>query len=418
MSELVAAISTKTIEELVKELCQSPDETQGKKYALVIDVSGSTGNTFTNQRTALDVTSINLYTSIGENRYAVPSTSNTSVTTNNILSKEIELATKFIVEHPDSEIMLYSFDSDFQNHGLISAMDDYVEFPEMRPGSSTYTHQPLQSILDNVRIFHPDEIIIYTDGQTNSSSSDILRIFTALHNLNIKINVIAVTNSNINLETISVREESTLAGMDLVNTAKNLIDKLVIYNRYHHTIPFQGTSNSNVDKNSLRFINVTLPKSADTPSLVIFIDFINNLIQKIDENKESLTWGNNNMSFKKMCTQIGLLLSVFYIYFPRDNSFVQEIAGRLSTVPQSSSISTPILTLEKIIDFFEYGYSSGRKKTPIIYTNLDEHVKESVVKQQEFKDAEQNLRTYGTTMNCNSFISLPMNGVCVIVEKE
>jgi len=418
MSELVAAISTKTIEDLAKELCQSSDETQGKKYALVIDVSGSTGNTFMNQRTALDVTSINLHTSIGGNRYAVPNTSNTSVTTNNILSKEIELATKFIVEHPESEIMLFSFDSEFQNYGLISAMDDYVEFPEMHPGSATYTHQPLQSILDNVRRFHPDEIIIYTDGQTNSSSTDILRIFTALHNLNIKITVIAVTNSNINLETISVREESTLAGMDLVNTAKNLIDKLVIYNRYHHTIPFQGTSNSNVDKNSLRFLNVTLPKSADKPSIVIFIDFINNLIQKIDENKESLTWGNNNMSFKKMCTQIGLLLSVFYIDFPRDNYFVEEIAQRLSMVPQSSSIATPILTLEKIIDFFQYGYTSGRKKTPIIYTNLDEHVKESVVKQQEFRNAEQFLRTHGTTMNCDSFISLPMNGICVIFEKE
>jgi len=389
MSALVAAIPSKTIEDVVKESCHSLDETQqilkSKKNAIVIDVSGSTGNSF--------------------------------MANANILSKEIELATQFIIENPDSENMLISFDSEIQNYGMISAMDDYVEFPELRPGTSTYTHRPLQSILDNLRRFKPDEIVIYTDGQTNSSSANITEVMTALHNLNIKITIIAVSNSNINLETISVREESTLAGMDLVNIAKNLIDKLVIYNKYHHTIPFQGASNSNVDKNSLRFMNVTLPKSGDKPSIVVFIDFINDLIQKIDENKELLTWGNNNMSFKKMCTQIGLLLSVFYIDFPRDNYFIQEIAERLSMVPQSSTIVTPILTLEKIIDFFEYGYNSGRKKTPIIYTNLDEHVKESVVKQQEFRDAEQFLRTHGTTMNCDSFISLPMNGICVIVEK-
>ena len=103
--------------------------------------------------------------------------------------------------------------------------------------------------------------------------------------------------------------------------------------------------------------------------------------------------------------------------FPRDNYFVQEIAQRLSMVQQSPSIVAPILRFEKIIDFFEYGYNSGRKKIPIIYTNLDEHVKESVVKQQEFEDAEQFLRTHGTTMNCDSFISLPINGICIIVEK-
>jgi hypothetical protein len=382
---------SKTIEDLVTECCASivsTDDTQEssiqKKYVLVVDVSGSTGDSFID---------------------------------GNILSKEIKLATQFIVDHPRDQIMLYSFDSYVHKYGSISAMDDYVEFPDMHPGTATYTDKPLQSIIDNVSKFRPNEIIIYTDGQTNSPKRDILRVFTTLHDLNIKITIIAVTTSNVNLETISVREESILAGMDLVDIAKNLVDKLLIYNRYHHTIPFQGSSNSNVDKNSLRFLNVTLPKS-NKPTIVIFIEFINSLIQKIDENNELLTWGNNNMSFKKMCTQIGLLLSVFHIDFPKNDYFVQEIAQRLSMVSQSSSIETPILTFDKIIDFFEYGYRSGRNNTPIIYTNLDEHVKDSVVKHNEFKDAEQSLRTYGTTMNSKSFISIPNNGVCFLVVKE
>lgn len=373
----VQVVDSIEIEELVKQCCeQESTSTIQKKIGIALDISSSTQTRFFGR--------------------------------DNISDKIWSIASDYIISHQNDLIYIYSFGTTCVYHGNITAFDGYVHKPSFSLGGCTMTHYAIDKMIESNNRF--DEIIIITDGETSSGENSIINSINEANKQNIKVKVIAVSCSETDMEMVTAREEQTIPGMDLVNYGKNMIDNLIIYNKFHREIPFKGVQNSRVDKNRLSFFGVMLPNTGD-PVIIIFQDFFNNLLQKIGENLEAINWGNSHLGFKRLCSEIGKIFSVFFTEFSREHYFVQDIAGKLFSV-------TNLLSIEKIIDFFQYAYNCGRTNTPILYTNFDERVKDSVVKKQEFYDAQKLLLTYGTTLGCSSYISLPSSGYCILVKYE
>jgi len=378
MTEQVSTLNysqllTLTSNTLTEELSEK------KVIVIVLDISGSTGTSFNGKQT--------------------------------ILQKEIEEVKNYVNKYPNYIINLYSFDTYFTFHGVITVLHGHVRMPILSPGTSTYTIDPINNMISKIHnksINKPDKIIIYTDGQTNSSECQVSECFLILSRLNIKISVVVVSNSNTNLELISEREENSLAGFDLLRYGQNLVNDVEIYNVYHHTIPYKGARSSKVDRNNLQFMGYSIPKI--TPSnLLNFNAFFNILLENIKKN--NILWGENNTDLYDMLIEIGIILSLVRNVgniFNKDDYIINDMINKLFI-----TINIPI---EIIIDFIQHGYISAINQKPIMLTGLERHVKESVVKQQEFKDAVKLLENNGTTLGLKSCISLPYNGYSITIK--
>lgn len=119
------------------------------------------------------------------------------------------------------------------------------------------------------------------------------------------------------------------------------------------------------------------------------------------------------MLFKKFLSEIGKLLSVLFVSYDDEHFFVNKI---ISFLKDTCGIAE--MTKERISNIIKYGFMCSKNKTPIIYTNIDGHVKDKVVKHAEFSDAITELNNYGTSLNSELQISMPNNGVCVIVKDK
>lgn len=339
---------------------------------LVIDISGSTAQIFEPKKT--------------------------------ILSKEIELMTNYILTNPKYNYMLYSFESNAYSHGKLNVLveENFVDLPYFKSIGGTNTCSALHLISNNMNNFNPDKVIIYTDGQTYNRKEDFTQILNKFKVSGTKIEIVAVSESEKNLESITTNEESRIPGMDLVNMLGNSIDSLIIYNKYHKDTPYIGISNSSIDKNSITFMGVKIDG--------FVINFIDKLLNLMVEKKEELEYGTNQMDLKKMLSEIGKLLSVLFVQFPQAHPFLDKIAYMVN-----SCLDEPI-GIERIIFIIEYGFNCSKSDVPVIMTNFEQHIKESVAKHNEFSNAIDMLNKYGTGLNAQRKISIPYgkNAICVL----
>lgn len=359
------------IKQIISSFVNETSQNLPEKIIYVLDNSGSTGNLFSHPNI-------------------------------NVLEKEMDTLMQNVLKNRASQQYLYSFHSDFRNHGLLTVMEgeDFVNLPNLRPEGSTYTHLPLEDVLNNYNRIKPTRIVIYTDGETNSSRQQIITVVDKLKKNGIRIDVIATSFLEYDLDNISRNEENKIPGMDLVNMLGNKISSLQVYNKRYKDIPFEGIQNSSIDKNSLKLMNVSLPRGTIIPK------FINSLVTHLS-SQISIDWGLKNNDFRKLCSDIGVLLSAIFVKFPDSNYFIYETASILHNL-------CPEFTTERIESYFKYGFKCCKEDKPIFFTNFEEKVKESSVKKEEFKDAVDQLKMYGTTLNSNRSICLPINGYCII----
>lgn len=321
----------------------------------------------------------------------------------NVLEKELSALMQFVLENPDNQYVLYSFDSKSYYHGELKVLVDegFVDLPQMVPGASTYTHFPLAEIASKLQFFKPDFVKVFTDGATNSSVNDFAPILREFKKNGVALQFVAVSPSNLNMEQINAREEARIPGMDVVNMIKNDVASLEVYNLVHDEVSFKGAVSSAVDKHAIKFMS----QHVNDPIPV----FINKLLDAINANKETLNWGPMQADLKKTICEIGKLFSLLYVDL--DQYFVADVIQRICTI-------IPEITPDRVGKLMNYGFDCTKNEKPIIYTNIDEHVKDAAVKQNQFGDAVALLTAKGTTLGQQTYISLPTRGVCVIADKS
>jgi ABC-type oligopeptide transport system ATPase subunit len=324
-----------------------------------------------------------------------------------ILNKEMELYSEDILNNTNDAHYMYSFASNFINHGKINVMkeENFVELPPLRATDTTCTAKPLLDIITKINIVRPNIVRVYTDGQTTSQRDELIRVADNFKKNNIKFELIAVSDTATNMEIVATNEESRIPGMDLINMLGNSISSLKIYNKHHNAVPYIGVVNSSINKNCIKFVNVEI----DMPVIKFITEFINEL----DKNSAEMTWGDNSINLKKMLTEIGKLWSLLMVEFSDEHPFIIAISLKLQT-----AINDPLFTRERIINFIKYGFECVKQNKPIVMTNFENRVKESAVKQGEFTDAVGALAAHGTALNAIKLITMPnKNGVCVIARR-
>lgn len=342
-----------------------------KNITFIVDESGSTGTNFT--------------------------------TGMSVLEKECSVVYEYILKNIHNNYNMYAFDSNCTEYPIRILKDEnLVDLPTLSPKGSTCTHLPLVEI--NKKTIKPDLVILITDGQTNSAETILKAEINKFTESKIKFEIIAVSATNINLKTISQAEERGIPGMDLINYLANSVDKLTIYNQYHKDTPYEGATSSKINKSYLTFMGSKVEGRVH--------DYINVLLEKLNENKDNIDWGTSHLQFKKLVSEIGKLLSVYFITFPISHYFVETIVEKLKNICNAED-----MTLERIMNIIKYGFECAKNEKPIMFTNFEQHIKEAVVKKAEFKTAIDTLKVQGTTLNIKKTICMPTNGACIINNK-
>jgi hypothetical protein len=328
------------------------------------------------------------------------STSSAFGTGMNVLEKELSVVYEYILQNPNNNYRMYSFESGCKEHSIHFMKEEgLVNLPDLSPKGSTCTHLPLIEI--NKNPVKPDIVILLTDGETNSSESVLKNEISQFLQKKIQFEIIAVSATNTDLNTISQAEERRIPGMDLINYLSNSVHKLLIYNKYHKDIPYEGATSSTINKKFLTFMGFKIDGYVHV--------YLNKLLDKLDEHKGNINFGPSNMSFKQLLSEIGKLLSVYFITFPAEHSFVTSIVEKLLSICNIAD-----MTCDRIRSIIKYGFECTKSEKPILYTNFEQHVKEKSVKHAEFKNAIDTLKIQGTTINCEKTICMPTNGACII----
>ena len=358
-----------SIKDIVKSISVSSiDADKPKNITWVIDESGSTGSHFASGI--------------------------------NVLEKEMSVVYEYILNNINNKYNMYSFESNCVEHSIhVMKEEGLVNLPDLSPKGCTYTHLPLAKI--NANPNKPDVVILVTDGETSSHQTQVKTEIEKFIEKKIRFEIIAVSAKNIDLNTISQAEESRIPGMDLVNFLANSVDKLTIYNQFHKDVPYEGAVSSTVNKKFLTFMGSKVDSHIHV--------YLNKLLAKLDEHKGTINWGTLNMNFKQLLSEVGKLLSVYFVSFPVDHYFVNSI---VSKIYETCNITD--MTTERIYSIIKYGFECTKNEKPIMYTNFEQHVKEKTVKHAEFKNAIDNLKLQGSTLNSEKTICMPTNGVCII----
>jgi hypothetical protein len=349
-----------TIQTLLNSLYPYTNTITGKKVCWVVDYSGSTCSNYKGEL--------------------------------NIVHKENLIVSEFITKF-SNEYTYYGFGSSFINYGIITSPTQLVK-PEL---GGTSTAKPLENILKNLPTYKPDHIIIVTDGQTDST--ELETIAESLVNSGVSINVIAVANSNFNIETVDSSTTNYLAGMDLIDRLGNNISSLKIYNQFHEKTPYNCISNTTLKIGRLTFMDNQVGFEGETIPEVIY-----KILDCAITNSKSINWGLDNTDFKKFLTELGKFISSVMIEYDPEHMFVISIFKKLEEIKTDFDYEP----------FIKYGFNCGKDKIPVLYTSFLQNVKEYSVKQGQFQDANNLLTTKGSCLKEKSRICLPLNGVCVI----
>ena len=358
-----------SIKDIVKSISiVQVEEVKPKNVTLIVDESGSTGTAF------------------------APSMS--------VLEKELSVVYEYILNNINNNYNMYSFESACVEHPIhVMKEEGLVNLPTLSPKGCTYTHLPLVEI--NKKTVKPDIVILVTDGETSSQEAQLKTEINKFLEKKIRFEIIAVSAKNIDLNTISQAEERRIPGMDLINYLANSVDKLTIYNQCHKDTPYEGAVSSKINKTYLTFMGSKVQGHIH--------QYLNNLLTKLDEHKGNINWGIGNMNFKQMLSEIGKLLSVYFVSFPENHFFVSAITKKIEETCEIAD-----MTEERIYNIIKYGFECTKNEKPILYTNFEQHIKESTVKRAEFQSAIDNLKLQGTTLNSSKTICMPTNGACII----
>lgn len=301
-----------------------------------------------------------------------------------VLKKEFEIVKEIAKKnHVNGGITnLFEFNSNCNYLGPIKITESgLILLPNINSGGFTNTNLGIQTILNHINIIKPQEIIIITDGQTDSTEQELKKSAKIIEQNNILIKIIAVSSESINFNDSKLLESKIIPGLDIVNY---LLVESIIYapnkNLTSEVEPFIMSSNN---KNTWNLLEVKFSKTVPFPSL------LQETILKLKEltNDEIMSDIDN---FQLLFVQLGTYLAFFYTNVPI--VYLKNIL---------SDINFPI---NDILICIDYGFSLQRKNKPLIHIGLSESIKSSKDRHNEYNDATNILNTIGSAQDeCISF---------------
>ena len=296
-----------------------------------------------------------------------------------VLKKEIEIAKQIAKDNfnGSSKItLLYTFDNECTTYGPIKVTESgSVLFPpNITSSGSTCTNKGLQRIIDTLTTTTSEEIIIITDGQTNSTKSELQNSAKILRNQSVTIKIIAVSDTNIDFKKLSKKEENTIPGLDVVNFINT---EAVIYTPAIKNSPFKMAST----QSSSHWTLLEVPFSKKIPLPVLITSVFKTLAIEFAKNPDFMD--SSDESVQVLFIELGMYIAHLYAIIPTD--FIKKFVDDT-----------------ELMEFIEYGFSLKRQNKPLVHINLERQLKSSKERITEFENAEDDLSSYGTALNTES----------------
>ena len=341
----------------------------------IIDTSGSTGNKITDDSTILDF--------------------------------EKKKLSESIVKGGHENNIVVSFACTAHVHNIVYSPEFPIQMPQFKSGG-TSTHLAFIEVGKLIAKGHRfDRVVLFTDGQTCSPRTDILKSIAPLIERKIPIDIVAVSNSNFDPKTLSTSEQQGIPGMDLINWIGNSARQLEIYNQRYLDEPFIGAVNTHIDKNCITFFEHRIQGSIPLT--------INNILEHIKTYCFELILNDPNQEqvIKQFIAEFGKLLSLIYVNIDQPDSYISLLI--LNIVDALKNKFTP----ERVFTILKYGLKLSNNSQPLVMTGFENNVNEFTdqsSRQAQFKDADKLIALHGSTLGKPS-ITIPskLNGCCVLM---
>lgn len=336
------------IEELFKEKLQYP-EYNVENISILVDLSASTSATFI-------------------------SDSNGKTT---VKDKEVSIVEAIAKSNPFGTNSVTTFNHSAQYKGEIKITSNGLILmpPIGYPEAITNTHKGLQLILDSLDRNKTTKVVLITDGETNSKPDDIKRLSEEFDKNGIEIYIIAVSNKHINFASLTINEEQTIPGLDIVNMMNKSAE---IYTPLNPT-PFKLAKNVE-GKKVWSVLGINIPKKSTLLPIIIH-DIINALIECDLDFSLSLI----QEELQTLFIEIGMLLGLLYIKFP--DYFLENILKELES-KKGADLS----------EFVQYGFELKKENKPFIQVNIKRRLINYREQKASFEDATKYLEIEGTSL--------------------
>ena len=346
-----------------------------KYIKVLLDVSGSTSEKFDytteNENTTILEKGISVFENIVKNNYHENCTIKLITFANNAFFKGETIF--------DSENVLYD--------------------TRIYSGGITNTHKAIEMMLslDN----ETELVYIITDGQTNSTKTQIQNLVNECKRRDIKIIIILVTNRITNFNQLEIEHVSRLGGGDLYMMINEIVNvDLEIYDILHPDNPYVLGKSIDQSTKVLSFLGIEIPKrSTALPSLILKILEI--LLQ--DTDIQDFSSKEIRDELRNLFLELGMLYGLLY-----DKVHDEHIILKLMFYDLQNKTGLKLLTS------FEFGIYLKITNKSFLNINIDEQIIKYEEQKNNFKDANRLLISEGTALGGPS-ISF-QNGILIYSE--
>ncbi len=328
-----------------------------------------------------------------DNSYSTESTFSNS---KKVIEFEIEIAKKIsttalLLHKQNTYIHIFTFSSDTVDRGQVkfSSNGSLLFPPGIVPNGGTNTHIGFSTVYDFISRtkLNNVEVILITDGETNSSENNLFKEYEKLNNVIESFQIIAVSNKTLDFKNMQQNEETKIPGLDIVNWIPS---KSKIYTPDYIDEPYIL---STICTNTWNFLNISFSKK------ILFPQLISELISFIGPYEKY-----NPEEIQIFFIELGMYLALFYYTFPETyiNSLFQDLKD--------------LKNLKDIKEFLSYGFNLKRQNKSFIRVNLNKKIVDYQERKNLFVDASTQLKLNGTSLNseCISF----NNGVICHMESS
>ena len=357
-----------------------------------------------------------------------------------VYAVEMELLGEELTKDGNLDISLYTFGTEPTRRGKIILQDGILIYPafDYKGAGLTHTAKGLNMIVSDIKLLIIQEVInikediikliVCTDGNTNSKTTEFESSLNFLHNISVVFQIIAVSLTDINFEDNEDTILNELPGLDFLKIMEHYdsnIEKtentgiklsMTVTNRKYKGYPVFLPGTSNEGKSIVTLMKIEL----NIPSLCDYKDFIQTLISKALKilADQPIYWGVNNVDFNVLMVEITKLLSIIYGDFDPKDKFILSVIYSLYSINTRHKIDvliTPNTIYKSIANIFKCMKNSNRfnflnYRAKFIMRSDDE-------KKQEYDDAIKILAQDGVCDNGPVFMLPILTNIMAIIEK-